>query len=385
MISSTTLEAGELPLPVVAAGAKSVLAIPAELSAYKQHGQEVFLTIRLSLAKDTAWAQAGHEVAWFQHKVSSAEYKSSASSTERAVSKFEIEDSRTKLKVTSPGGSFTFDRVHGYLTSWTSGQDSGAVLEEDPQTHAAIFPNFWRAPTDNDKGGEALTGWLRQRVNAITSQVRSFSFKEQEGGVMVETDTYLAPPVLGWGFNIHTTYTITPQGALDLKYTLKTSGEGPRDIPRVGLNLRLPKSLAQASWFGLGPGESYPDKKTAQRAGIWSSSVDNLEVPYDVPQDNGNRMETRWVRLAEKEGGAGVLVTRRDQSTFSWQGGRLSVDAIESAKHPCDLVRADATLLHLSAKVAGVGSAACGPDVREDLKVKFEDTEFEFLLEKLSA
>ncbi|KXJ95171.1 intracellular beta-galactosidase BgaD [Microdochium bolleyi] len=394
---STQLEAGELSIPTVAPGARVELEIPADIRQYEKHEQETFLTIKFSLAKDTAWAQAGHEIAWYQHKISAHDYKSStlSSAAESPIpAKLEIRDSRSKLTVSGPDCSFTFDRVRGYLTSWTRGRQDDTtttttLLEADPATHAAIFPNFWRAPTDNDKGA-ALAGWLEQRVNTITSTLRSFEVKDNQpgGAVVVETHTWLAPPVLGWGYDAHTTYTVSPGGSLSVKVSLKTAGEaGPKDVPRVGLSVRLPKRLDQASWFGLGPGESYPDKRTAQRTGIWESSVDGLEVPYDVPQENGNRMETRWVRLAagESEGGVGFKASRRDQSTFSWTGGRLSVETIEGAKHPCDMVREEATLLNLSAKVAGVGSAACGPGVREDLLVKFEDMEFEFVLEPIAS
>ena len=71
------------------------------------------------------------------------------------------------------------------------------------------------------------------------------------------------------------------------------------------------------------------------------------------------------------------------EATFSWTGTRLSDETIEKAKHPIDLVREEATLLNLSAKVAGVGSATCGPGVREDLKVKVEATSYEFVLERI--
>lgn len=206
----------------------------------------------------------------------------------------------------------------------------------------------------------------------------------QTGGVTVTTQTYFAPPVLGWGYNIRTDYRISASGSLSIKYDMKPHGSLPNDVPRLGINVRLPKRLSQASWFGRGPGESYPDKKHAQRIGIWSSTVDKLETPYDVPQENGNRMDTRWVRLEDADGqGSGVKASRAgDENTFSWTGGRLTAETIEGAKHPCDLVREDATLLNLSPFVAGVGSAACGPGVRDDLLVKVEPVTFEFVLEK---
>ena len=93
-------------------------------------------------------------------------------------------------------------------------------------------------------------------------------------------------------------------------------------------------------------------------------------------------MDTRWVRL-EQPNGSGLRVSRRDENVFNWTGTRLSAETIENAKHPCDLVREEATLLNLSPLVAGVGSATCGPGVREDLKVKVEPITFEFLLEMI--
>jgi beta-galactosidase len=120
----------------------------------------------------------------------------------------------------------------------------------------------------------------------------------------------------------------------------------------------------------------------SQSTGIWESAVDDLEVPYDVPQGNGNRMETRWVRLVDADG-HGIRASRLDANTFNWTGGRLTDQSIEAAKHPCDLVREEATLLNLSPRVAGVGSATCGPGVRDDLLVKVEPITYEFVLESV--
>jgi beta-galactosidase len=282
------------------------------------------------------------------------------------------------LNVAGLGWTITFDRVRGYITEWKGDE---TILEADKTTRAAIFPCFWRAPTDNDKDG-AVKKWKEYGVHRMVSQLRSFRFQTcpDTKDVVVTVQTYMAPPVLGWGYHIRAEYRISTNGHLSIKMDMDPTGAVPNDIPRLGINIRLPKRLDQASWFGLGPGEAYPDKKLAQRIGIWTSTVDNLETPYDVPQENGNRMETRWVRL-EGQNGGGVKVSRRDVNTFSWTGGRLTPESIERASHPCDLVREEATLLNLSPLVAGVGSAACGPGVKEDYLVKVKPTTFEFLLE----
>jgi beta-galactosidase len=378
---STILESGELEIPSVAPWESAELSVPTDLLRFRDSEEEVFLNISFRLKKSTNWSPASHEVAWFQHKISNDTKAAPPPVPSQEVSSApSVKESRTAVIVSGDDWSITFDRVRGYITGWKGTMN---LLETDPKTRAAIYPCFWRAPTDNDKDG-AVKVWKEYGVHRMTSQLRSFEVSQNPDTreVTITTQTYLAPPVLGWGYDTQAQYRISSSGSLSIKFDMKPKGSFPVDIPRLGLNLRLPKRLDQAEWFGRGPGESYPDKFTSQRIGVWSSTVDGLEVPYDVPQENGNRMDTRWVRL-ENSDGHGIQASRRDASTFNWTGTRLSAETIENAKHPCDLVREEVTLLNLSPLVAGVGSATCGPGVREDLLVKVEPVTFEFLLEKI--
>ncbi|WZH50070.1 glycosyl hydrolases family 2 TIM barrel domain-containing protein [Fusarium acuminatum] len=377
---TSLLESGNLEIPSVKPWTTVELPIPVDLSQYQNHSEEVFLAISFRLKEATNWAPASHEVAWFQHKISSERQPKNTVDSSDASGDVDVKETRTEVSLSGSNWVLKFDRVRGYITKWSTGSD---LLEVDSATRAAIYPCFWRAPTDNDKDSAVKT-WKDYGVHRMTSQLRSFQVQKdpQGGGVSVKTVTYFAPPVLGWGYDIRTDYHVSTKGALSIKLDLTPKGSHPIDVPRVGLNIRLPKRLNQASWFGLGPGESYPDKMRSQSTSIWESAVDDLEVPYDVPQGNGNRMETRWVRLVDADG-HGIRASRLDANTFNWTGGRLTDQSIEAAKHPCDLVREEATLLNLSPRVAGVGSATCGPGVRDDLLVKVEPITYEFVLESV--
>ncbi|CAG1982486.1 unnamed protein product [Fusarium graminearum] len=370
------LESGKVEIPEVKPWETVELALP-DLTQYQSHDEEVFLQVSFNLKEATKWAPASHKIAWFQHKISTDKEATTPASSTTAQA-IDVKESRAAVEVSGADWAIKFDRVRGYITKWSHGTD---LLEMDTATRAAIHPCFWRAPTDNDKDS-AVSVWKDYGVHRMTSQLRSFQVQKDDESVTVKTVTYLAPPVLGWGYDITTNYRISSGGIVSMKLDLVPKGVFPKDVPRLGLNLRLPKTLNQVDWFGRGPGESYPDKKHSQAIGIWSSSVDGLEVPYDVPQGHGNRMETRWVRVVDADG-HGIRASRRDQSTFDWTGSRLSDETVEKAKHPCDLVREEATLLNLSAKVAGVGSATCGPGVREDLKVKVEPISYEFVLQRI--
>lgn len=374
------LESGDLIIPKVSSWSKTELPLPVDLTKFKDNAEEVFLTVKFSLQNSTNWANASHEIAWFQQKISSKK-PTTPEFALSAAGDVSFQDKKSTSVVTGPGFSFVFDRVRGYLISWISKDQP--LVEVDPATKAAIFPCFWRCATDNDIPG-SLPYWKHYGVHAMTSQLRSFAIRKNDAAntIEVEAYTYLSPPILGWGYNVHTVYTITASGQLQIKVKMAPTGPKPDNIPRLGWNVRLPKRLEQAKWFGLGPGESYPDKKGAQRIGVWSASVPELETPYDVPQERGNRMETRWVTLGDTS--SGVRATS-ESGNFSWTAGRHSAEILEKAKHPCDLVAEEATLLNLSYKVAGVGTAACGPGVREDLQVKVQEEEFVFLLETVAA
>lgn len=348
--------------------------------------KETYLTVSFLLRHPTEWAETGHEVAWFQHQLSNAEKL--APPLSGAFSQLNCKELNSQTVIEGDGFSFTFDKARGYLTSWVSG--GVRLLEADSATHAAIIPSFWRPPTDNDNP-LSVPYWQRFGVDTLTSQLRASSVTTSDGSVVIDTVTYLSPPVLAWGYETTTKYTIKANGTLTIAVYLKPTGYKPDHVPRIGLDLRLPQHFNAVKWHGLGPGESYPDKQAAQRVGVFAAeSVADLQTPYEVPQENGNRMGTRWVTVGDAHGSA-IRATAGDaaewsdncERNFSWVATRHSIKSVESAKHPCDLVEEEATFLRLDASVAGVGTAACGPGVREDLLVQVAEAKFTFVLESL--
>ncbi|TCO44560.1 beta galactosidase small subunit [Kribbella antiqua] len=64
----------------------------------------------------------------------------------------------------------------------------------------------------------------------------------------------------------------------------------------------LPAGFRQVTWFGLGPGQAYPDSRAAGRAGRYTSTIEDLQVPYLSPQENGTRSEVCWAELSRPAG-----------------------------------------------------------------------------------
>lgn len=390
--STSLLASGTLEIPNIAAGKSAEVPLPKCLSNAKSDGN-VFLTVTLRLRESTSWAEAGHEIAWLQHQISKVEAARLTPSLGQLTSKLDVQKSQAAVHVSGRNFKFTFDTSQGFLKSWTA--NHATLLEAHPSTGAAIAPSFWRPPTDNDVPN-SLPYWQRFGVDALTSQLRSIDITSSTDAVEITTTTFIAAPVLSWGWNTTTKYSISSTGALSINVSLSPTGPAPTHVPRAGLNLGVPRDLQHVRWFGLGPGESYPDKRSAQRVGVWSvSSIADLHTHYDVPQEGGNRMGTRWVSMASSthSGAPGIRVVAADAKEWSdpslreFNFAALAHDdiAVGKARHPCDLVEEPATVLRLDARVAGVGTGACGPAVREDLMVKTEELRFGFVLEPMGS
>lgn len=56
-----------------------------------------------------------------------------------------------------------------------------------------------------------------------------------------------------------------------------------RTLPRIGLHFGVPKQWNQVKWFGAGPHECYWDRKSGAPVREYSSTVQDMHVPYIVP------------------------------------------------------------------------------------------------------
>jgi hypothetical protein len=86
-------------------------------------------------------------------------------------------------------------------------------------------------------------------------------------------------------------------------------GQGDLVAPlRVGFSVRLQKDTAsRVQWYGRGPHESYADRCGSTQLGLWTSTVAQQTHRYVRPQENGNKIDTRWMALTDSAGKIGSL------------------------------------------------------------------------------
>ncbi|KAI9776514.1 MAG: hypothetical protein M1839_009548 [Geoglossum umbratile] len=352
---------------------------------------EWWLTISFSLRHDTLWAPAGHEVAWAQLPVHGGGRYGAVPSPQLPLQYPNIQDTEAMLHVACPDFTLSFDKIRAVLTKWSfRGRD-------------LLFPGggpqltFWRAPTDNDYHGDA-NDWYWRGVHELSHQVQAVTHTVNiAGALQITAQTLVAPPGRTWGFNTTTTTYIHGNGSILIHTRTgpkRGENETPPTIPRVGLELKLPREMSNVTWFGRGPGESYRDKKYAQRIGIWQQPVDAMTTPYDCPQENGNRTNTRWMRVENprgfglaatlhREGGIFQDEDEEDEGTFDFTVQKYGVDDLERARHAAELKGVDNpwVVLRLDVGHHGLGSAACGPRPWEEHKLGCDGYEFVVELE----
>ena len=383
--SPSLLTAGILELPLLPAGQSAKLPLPDDILQVRNRN-ECWLTVTFSHTKTTAWAEAGHVISQFQFPLSAGlEANTTVPKTGSARGEVRVRTSSLTYKIETLTSTFEFDHSSGHLTHWTSNGQS--VLMPSSNTRPLAI-GFWRAPTDNDAAKDSKY-WRQYGLDVMTSQLRSFDIpspSSADENAVLTTKTYLSPPILAWGLEATTVYTISKHGGLSISVHLKSHDPFPKTMPRIGLDVQLDPAYDQAAWFGLGPGESYLDKQASQLLGIYNSATSELQSRYDVPQENGNRCGTRWVKLLNGQG-SGIKATYvpgpRERQHFQWSAQRYDPEVLEKARHPCDLAgqgRAG-VLWRLQCDNAGVGSAACGPGVDPRWQVECRERKFEFVLE----
>jgi beta-galactosidase len=207
--------------------------------------------------------------------------------------------------------------------------------------------------------------------------VKQIQYREVPDGIVVEIKHRIAPPALLWAVETIWTYHFRGE-SLSINVKGKPQGLGlPSTFARIGITLGL-NGAEQVKWWGRGPGESYRDKKHSQLFGNWASTVDDLWVDYEFPQDGGNRTDVRWVEIL----GHRSRILRANFGNLegaSFSAMHYSPKDVDNCTHPYELHkrRRDDTIVRLDWVHHGLGTGSCGPWTLPRYSLK-TDQEFSF-------
>jgi beta-galactosidase len=274
-----------------------------------EEGINYQLLLSFRLKENKPWAQAGHEIAWEQFEM--PWFKKELISINKTYHTLTIEESVDSLIIKGDGFDYVFNKGSGnLLTMHFQGEE---LIRRGPEL------NVWRAPLANEidewgsssagvihwgegYGRMAATEWYTTGLDRLYLHPEKFNYSSTADQVIVEVTNNMTMARISDGFKNHFRYEIYETGEMVMEHTVIPSGDMPAWIPRMGTEWILDKSLDQVQWYGRGPQENYPDRKSGYRISKYKSTVGEMVEPYLIPQDYGLRTDNRWVKLLNSEG-----------------------------------------------------------------------------------
>src|SRR5574344_2067083 len=303
-------------------------------------GSDYYLNLDFRLKKTTFWADAGFSIAEEQFKLSLGE----ALPPQIDITSLPLQNvAQNNGKVTIEGANYSvgIDLATASITDYKI--NGVQIIKDGP------VPNFWRAPTDNDKGNgmdNRCGSWKfagRDRV-INSSKVTTVSEKE------TRIDFEIGLPKAG-SSKMTRSYTIYGSGDIIVDYTFSPDGS-LSEIPNVGTLFTIPGGFEKVTWYGRGPHENYVGRNQGSHMGIYSTVADSMTIPYMEIGETGQRTNVRWMTLTNSTG-MGLMVVGSPFMEFSAQ--HYTPQQLTDVKLPWDLKRDKDITLRVDYRQMGLG------------------------------
>jgi beta-galactosidase len=263
-----------------------------------------------------------------------------------------------------------------------SGAIESLVYREREHIAAPLVPNFWRAPTDNDRGNGMPRRLAVWRGASAGRKVTAFkAAKEAPALARVTVAGTLDAKDSKFGVE----YTVDGAGVVGVTLSIEPAAGLP-EIPRVGMQMAMPVAFDRMTWLGRGPHESYWDRKTGAAVGLYSGSVNDLVHDYVRPQENGNRADVRWVAFTDAEGN-GLMASGSDgvsggkRALLNASAWPYTQEDLEKARHTSDLPQRAANTVNLDHLQMGVGGDdSWGAPVHKEYLIPATKHSYSFVL-----
>ncbi len=307
----------------------------------KDPDAEYTLTVSFRLKEDMGWADAGYEVAFGQKIYKKIPVFHASEKPIRVV--------HGKVNIGVKGEDFDclFSMLNGGLVSYRyAGKE---MIEKIP------MPNFWRAPVDNDNGSMAPARYAQWKIASMYISHRNGGMfdnvptkVEEKDNTVTVTYTYFMPTTPAGKCQV--SYTVFGDGTIETKL-MYDPVEGLPDMPEFGMMFQFNADYDNLTWYGMGPEETYADRRHGAKLGIYSNKVADNMAKYLVPQECGNKVGVRYARLVDAKGRG--MMFEGDELSFS--ALPYTPHELENAAHAYELPQVNHTIVRVALAQMGVG------------------------------
>lgn len=316
-----------------------------------------FIRICFKQLGDNLWTSDGEEMAFAQFELDVQPRRRAAHMPQQTLI---AEDAGNHIVIKSEGFQYRYNRLTACFDSLVVG---GRILLLEPMRF-----NIWRAPTDSDR--LVLPEWREAGYDTARVRVYSAEMYRRGGEVVIETEFAFTAVSRKNLIFASAVWTVNQLGEISLECNVRMAKDAPY-LPRFGLIFGMLKEYSAVEYFGLGPGESYIDKRLSSYMGRFSLNVRDIPHDYIIPQETGNRHATEWAAVYRQDK-TGLMLLNFDGFDFS--ALPHTIREYERAKHNYELPMPGGTWVCADYMQSGVGFGAFGPMLPAEhrlLKEKF--------------
>lgn len=319
---------------------KRTFSVPFKKPSSLKTGADYYLDLDFQLKDDTYWEKAGFSIAHEQFRLALGQ-SLPAQVNIASVGKQNVSDGANELKVEGNDFSIGINKKTGNISDYTLGQTQLIKMGAEP--------NFWRAPTDNDRGNRMATrcaAWRNAGSKRIVKGCNVTRVSDQE--TRIDFDYAIAE---AGSTTMKMTYTIYGSGDVVVEYTL-TPDKTQEEIPNIGTLFTLPGGFEKVTWFGRGPHENYVGRRTSAYMGTYTTLADSMTTYYMKNGETGQRTDVKWAAMTNSTG-IGLMVVGSPFMEFSAQ--HYTPEQFTTTTNPWDLKRDNDITLRVDLQQMGLG------------------------------
>lgn len=333
LVNGSVYLSKEIEIPATQPLSESRIVIPNEM--FPDSG-EVAINVDLYKNSDTEYSQKGLLVSYEQFLINNVALLPHQAKGCPIV-KFE----KNIATIECENKSYTFDKKNGEFLSI---QSNGFNYISSP-----FKPLFWRAYTNND-GYPPMNGidfsrvlWLKRFRSANRKMKHTRSTIKNGDNSVVITSHYSMP----FNSKVKVIYTIHNDGVMNVKLSFFAR----TNLVRYGITFALPKGMDGVEFYGYGPNECYIDRRDNVRLGIYKGIANDFIHDYLSPQENGNHIGVRWLKLGNDK----KILINAVEKPFEASIHPYTIEELDKATHLHELNKSEILTVNIDGGQRGVG------------------------------
>lgn len=316
----------------------------------KEEG-EIVLQVMITYPQNQKWAnvdggKVNDALAKAQFQLKAATPTSPLKSTHPQVTETDQLITVTGKTATSQDFEIILDKTTGTLSQYSINKEN--LIQTGP------LPDFFRAPVSNDpEFSEVVANSSTSfSVNQVTVSKKDSKLLLIVKGKVESTQS---------NFMIH--YLIDGQGQIQSDVEIEVPSVSKiGEVARVGVQLKLGETMQQLTYYGRGPIENYPDRKSGADLGIYQGLVqDQYNNQLLVPQDSGNKTDVRWLKVDGKD----QSLTFMFQQPMGINLTNYDANQLANASHLYQSEKSIYPILNIDIAQRGLGNGSWGAEPLE--------------------